>query len=105
MSMFSIFNISGTAIGAQSQRLNVVASNLANVDAVAGPDGKAYVCNNGGCFHWEDVMGLTIPGHCPSSWSGGSIQRVDLETGEVETLYTESTGNTISRHDEPSGDA
>ncbi|MEH3086307.1 MAG: flagellar basal body rod protein FlgC [Xylophilus ampelinus] len=42
MSMFSIFNISGTAIGAQSQRLNVVASNLANVDAVAGPDGKAY---------------------------------------------------------------
>ena len=25
-----------------TQRLNVVASNLANVDAVAGPDGKAY---------------------------------------------------------------
>jgi flagellar basal-body rod protein FlgC len=42
MSMFSIFNISGTAVGAQAQRLNVVASNLANVDAVAGPDGKSY---------------------------------------------------------------
>ena len=42
MSMFSIFNISGSAVSAQSQRLNVVASNLANVDAVAGPDGKAY---------------------------------------------------------------
>ncbi|MBP7414694.1 flagellar basal body rod protein FlgC [Simplicispira metamorpha] len=42
MSMFSIFNVSGSAISAQSQRLNVVASNLANVDAVAGPDGKAY---------------------------------------------------------------
>ena len=42
MSMFSIFNFSGSAISAQSQRLNVVASNLANVDAVAGPDGKAY---------------------------------------------------------------
>ena len=41
MSMFSIFNVSGSAISAQSQRLNVVASNLANVDAVAGPDGKA----------------------------------------------------------------
>ena len=42
MSMFSIFSISGSAISAQSQRLNTVASNLANVDAVAGPDGKAY---------------------------------------------------------------
>jgi flagellar basal-body rod protein FlgC len=40
--MFSIFGVSASAISAQSQRLNVVASNLANVDAVAGPDGKAY---------------------------------------------------------------
>lgn len=42
MSMFSIFNVSGSAISAQAQRLNVVASNMANVDAVAGPDGNAY---------------------------------------------------------------
>ena len=42
MSMLSIFDISGSAVSAQSQRLNVVASNLANVDTVAGPDGKAY---------------------------------------------------------------
>lgn len=42
MSMFSIFSISGSAVSAQSQRLNIVASNLANVDAVAGPDGQAY---------------------------------------------------------------
>ena len=42
MSMFSIFNVSGSAISAQSQRLNVVASNLANADAIAGPDGQAY---------------------------------------------------------------
>ena len=42
MSMFSIFGVSGSAISAQSQRLNVVASNLANADAVAGPDGQAY---------------------------------------------------------------
>ena len=42
MSMFQIFNVSGSAISAQSQRLNVVASNLANADTVAGPDGTAY---------------------------------------------------------------
>jgi len=42
MSMFQIFSISGSAVSSQSQRLNVVASNLANVDTVAGPDGAAY---------------------------------------------------------------
>ena len=42
MSLSKIFNISSTAIAAQSQRLNVVASNLANADSVAGPDGQAY---------------------------------------------------------------
>jgi flagellar basal-body rod protein FlgC len=40
--MMSIFNVSGSAASAQSQRLNVVASNLANADTVAGPDGQAY---------------------------------------------------------------
>ena len=42
MSLFSIFNIAGSAMTAQSQRLNVVASNLANADSATGPDGKAY---------------------------------------------------------------
>jgi flagellar basal-body rod protein FlgC len=42
MSMLNIFNVSGSAVSAQSQRLNVVASNLANADTVAGPDGTAY---------------------------------------------------------------
>ena len=42
MSMFKVFDISGSAVSAQSQRLNVVASNLANADTVAGPDGQAY---------------------------------------------------------------
>lgn len=42
MSMFNIFNVSGSGISAQAQRLNVVASNMANADAVAGPDGKGY---------------------------------------------------------------
>ena len=42
MSMLDIFNVAGSAVSAQSQRLNVVASNLANADTVAGPDGQAY---------------------------------------------------------------
>ena len=42
MSMFSSFNVSGSAVSAHAQRLNVVASNLANADAVAGPAGQGY---------------------------------------------------------------
>ena len=42
MSLFQIFNVAGSAQSAQSQRLNVVASNLANADTVAGADGQAY---------------------------------------------------------------
>jgi len=42
MSLIQVFAIAGSAVSAQSKRLNVVASNLANADAVAGPDGQAY---------------------------------------------------------------
>jgi flagellar basal-body rod protein FlgC len=42
MSLFNVFQVSGSAVSAQSQRLNVVASNLANADSVAGPDGQPY---------------------------------------------------------------
>ncbi|ACS85326.1 MULTISPECIES: flagellar basal body rod protein FlgC [Musicola] len=42
MSLTSIFEISGSALTAQSQRMNVSASNLANADSVTGPDGQPY---------------------------------------------------------------
>jgi flagellar basal-body rod protein FlgC len=42
MSLARIFDVAGSAVSAQSQRLNVVASNLANADTVAGPDGSPY---------------------------------------------------------------
>lgn len=42
MSLLNIFEISGSALSAQSQRLNVSASNLANADSVTGPDGEPY---------------------------------------------------------------
>ena len=42
MSVFNVFGIAGSALTAQSMRLNAVASNLANADSVAGADGKPY---------------------------------------------------------------
>lgn len=42
MSDFRIFGIAGSALTAQSARLNVVASNLANADSVVGSDNRPY---------------------------------------------------------------
>ena len=42
MSVFNVFQVAGSALTAQSLRLNAVASNLANADSIAGPDGKPY---------------------------------------------------------------
>ena len=59
--------------------------------AAFGPDGKLYVCNNGG-FEWHDVGGLVLPGNQPADYSGGSIQRIDLATGRVESVYSACDG-------------
>ena len=42
MSLFNIFNVSGSAMSAQAQRLNTVASNLANADSATSATGEAY---------------------------------------------------------------
>ena len=42
MSLFNIFNVSGSAMSAQAQRLNTTASNLANADSATSPTGEAY---------------------------------------------------------------
>jgi gluconolactonase len=62
--------------------------------AAIGPDGKLYVCNNGG-FEWHDEYGLVVPGNQPKDYIGGRIQRVDLDTGKVEDLYTECDGRPL----------
>ena len=60
--------------------------------AAIGPDGCCYVCNNGG-FEWHrSSEGLIFPGNQPDDYSGGRIERVDLETGEVNVLYREADG-------------
>lgn len=63
--------------------------------AALGPDGRVYVCNNGG-FEWMEVMGQTISGDASADYRGGSIQAVDLKTGAVETLYTDVDGHSLS---------
>ncbi|MBR1144373.1 SMP-30/gluconolactonase/LRE family protein [Bradyrhizobium sp. AUGA SZCCT0431] len=53
--------------------------------AALGPDGKMYFCNNGG-FSWIPTGKVIMPGPQPDDYLGGSIQRVDLSNGRVETV-------------------
>jgi flagellar basal-body rod protein FlgC len=41
-SLMNIFQVAGSAMTAESERLNVTASNLANANSLTGPDGKPY---------------------------------------------------------------
>jgi flagellar basal-body rod protein FlgC len=42
MSLFNVFDVAGTALNAQSIRLNTTASNLANAESVSGDPTKVY---------------------------------------------------------------
>ncbi|WP_319024787.1 SMP-30/gluconolactonase/LRE family protein [Nisaea sediminum] len=64
--------------------------------AAIGPDGKCYVCNNGGF----KFLGGNAPGNMrvvgqADDYSGGRIERIDLETGKVERLYDSCDGRPL----------
>ena len=60
--------------------------------AAIGPDGKVYICNNGGLKFTED--GSPTEG-LPPGYTSGCIQRVDLASGKVDVLYTECHGHPL----------
>lgn len=62
--------------------------------AALGPDGMLYVCNNGG-FEWREADGRLLPNGVAKDYQNGSIQRVDINTGQVETLYTSCNGGKL----------
>jgi gluconolactonase len=59
--------------------------------AAIGPDGACYVCNSGG-FKWHEEPGMLRPIGQSDHYTGGSIQRVDLKSGAVTTLYGGADG-------------
>lgn len=71
-----------------------------------GPDGAAYVCNNGGIYDFLSVPGpagkpITVPSPIPSkNYTGGKIQRVDLNTGAVTLLYDNCKGQPLLTPDD-----
>ena len=63
--------------------------------AAIGPDGAIWITNNGGAFEWLDNQGLTIPGPTPASHKGGSLQRFDLKSGKLTTVYDACEGRPL----------
>jgi hypothetical protein len=60
--------------------------------AAIGPDGRCYVCNNGGFAWHKDDTGYLRPIGRAEDYRGGRIERVDLATGEVKILYHQCDG-------------
>lgn len=60
-----------------------------------GPDGRLYICNSGGTT-FRTREGVLEPYRTAEDYQGGYIQRIDLETGEVERLYETCDGRRLS---------
>lgn len=58
-----------------------------------GPDGCCYVCNGGGT-KFRSKNGLTLPSG--SAGGQGRVERVDLDSGRVDVLYTACDGVALS---------
>ncbi len=78
MSLFNIFNVSGSAMTAQSQRLNVVASNLANADSTTSADGKPY--------HAKQVVFSATPVDA-SGAQGVKVTQVIEDSSPLKMVY------------------
>jgi flagellar basal-body rod protein FlgC len=78
MSLFNIFNVAGSAMSAQSQRLNVVSSNIANADSTTSADGKTYRA--------KQVEFMATPTHDPTS-TGVKVTRVVEDTAPPKLVY------------------
>src|SRR3546814_7567531 len=76
-------------------RIELVAEMGGGTNGIAiGPDGAAYVCNNGGLEFYREGDAL-FAGHRPADYVTGSIQRLDIDTGEFTTLYIGCDGRRL----------
>lgn len=81
MSLFNIFNVAGSAMSAQSQRLNVVSSNIANADSATSADGKTYRA--------KQVVFSAVPA-ANSTSTGVKVERVVEDASPLKMVHNPS---------------
>jgi len=99
MTMFNVFSISGSAISAQSKRLNVVASNLANADSIAGPDGQPYKARQlsmqAEAIPGSEVAGVRVTGVTESDTPGRRVHEPGHPMADGEGYVTHSNVSVV----------
>ena len=109
MSLLNIFSVAGSAVSAQSQRLNTVASNLANADTVAGPDGSPYKARQvvfqatapdgrsrvGGAYRHPGVAGGTVSNVIEDQSPGKRVYDPEHPSADDEGYVTHSNVNVV----------
>lgn len=78
MSLFNILNVSASAMSAQGQRLNTVASNLANADSATSATGQAYKA--------KQVVFQAVPSSSPGA-SAVKVQQVVEDPSPPKMVY------------------
>lgn len=78
MSLFNIFNVAGSAMSAQGQRLNTVASNIANADSATSSTGQTYRAKH--------VVFAAVP-TLNAAASGVRVQQVVEDTSPLKMVY------------------
>ena len=84
-----------TRVTPDGRKTTVVETGGGPNGAAIGPDGAIWITNNGGSFEWLDQGGMTIPGPTPASHAGGMLQRFDLATGKLTTVYDSCDGRRL----------
>ncbi len=75
-----------TKVGPDGARTTLATIAGAPNGIALGPDGKLYVCNNGG-FSWHEEPGLLRPTGQAPDYETGRIEVLDLATGAITRLY------------------
>ena len=78
MSLFNIFNVAGSAMSAQGQRLNTVASNIANADSTTSSTGETYRA--------KQVVFEAVPTADPAA-AGVKVQQVVEDQSPLKKVY------------------
>jgi flagellar basal-body rod protein FlgC len=91
MSFKDISQIAGSAMAAQTVRLNTVASNLANADSVAGTEGETYRAR-------KPVFAAVMNDNLDAS-AGGRVQVLDVVESAEPLRKVYDPGNPMANAD------